>query len=80
MSEQFPEEEIEATVERIRPLLAGKPAPIQGAVLADLLAMWIHGHWLQGASADEQFKVWGELLDMHIDKVTDLLMFYANTA
>jgi hypothetical protein len=29
---------------RIREMLAGKPAAMQGAILADLLAMWLAGH------------------------------------
>jgi hypothetical protein len=29
----------------IRPLLAGEPPSIQGAVIADLLAIWLAGHF-----------------------------------
>ena len=35
-------------VQRIRPLLAGRAAQMQGAVLADLLAIWIAGHIVPG--------------------------------
>jgi hypothetical protein len=31
--------------EAIRPLLAGHPPQVQGAVLADLLATWLAGHY-----------------------------------
>jgi hypothetical protein len=31
-------------VDRIRPLLAGNHPGVQGAVLADLLAIWLAGH------------------------------------
>lgn len=37
-------EEVERIVEEIRPLLAGKPPEFQGAVLCDLLAIWLAGH------------------------------------
>ena len=37
-------ETIGRIVEQMRPLLAGHPPPIQGAVLADLLAIWLAGH------------------------------------
>jgi hypothetical protein len=37
-------EEVEALVEAVRPLFAGKRPEIQGAALADLLAMWLAGH------------------------------------
>jgi hypothetical protein len=36
------------TIEKVRPLLAGKGPAVQGAVLADLLAMWLAGHWIPG--------------------------------
>jgi hypothetical protein len=32
----------------IRPLLAHQPTQVQGAVLADLLAMWLAGHVMLG--------------------------------
>jgi len=35
---------IDAIVEQIRPLLAGKPAPLQGYVCAELTAIWLAGH------------------------------------
>lgn len=31
-------------VERIKPILAGQPPEVQGAALADLLAIWLAGH------------------------------------
>lgn len=36
--------EAEGIVERIKPMLAGRSGPVQGAVLADLLSLWIAGH------------------------------------
>lgn len=35
---------VNQTVEAIRPLLAGKPPMVQGAILADLVAMHIAGY------------------------------------
>lgn len=51
-------------VERIRPLLAGHHPAIQGAALADLLAIWLAGH---PAAFRE------DLLTMHITKVRELI-------
>jgi hypothetical protein len=36
--------EVEALVAAVRPLFAGKSPQVQGAALADLLAMWLAGH------------------------------------
>ena len=38
-------DEVMRLIDTIRPLLAGKPAPVQGAALADLLATWLAGHY-----------------------------------
>lgn len=35
---------IKSIFDKIRPILGGHPAEIQGAVLADLLATWLAGH------------------------------------
>lgn len=43
-------ERVKAIAETIHPLLAGHPPDIQGAVLCDLLAMWLAGHY-QGGNA-----------------------------
>jgi hypothetical protein len=40
--------EVGPIVERIRPILAGHPAPIQGAALADCVAIWLAGHHVEG--------------------------------
>jgi hypothetical protein len=37
-------EDVGVLVERIKPILAGHDPELQGAVLADLLAMWLVGH------------------------------------
>lgn len=58
------EDEVIATVDRIRPLLAGRSPEVQGAILADLLAIWVAGHSPQLRQG---------LLDMHIDMVRELI-------
>ena len=45
-------EAIAALVEAIRPLLAGHEPAIQSAALAELLSMWLAGHFVtEGATA-----------------------------
>jgi hypothetical protein len=64
--------EVFALVSAIRPLLSGKPAQVQGAVLADLLAMWLAGHVHLGDP--EATKRARELmLEMHIVGVKALI-------
>jgi hypothetical protein len=60
--------DVEAIVEQIRPLLAGHDAAIQGAVLADLLAMWLAGH--VGESAEQAREI---LLHNNIEMVRKLI-------
>lgn len=37
--------EIEHISKEIQPLLKGRPAHVQSGVLADLLSLWLAGHW-----------------------------------
>jgi len=62
------------TIERIKPLLAGKPPPIQGAVLAELLALWISHHYMVDADGQEQQQMWEDLLQMHVEHVRMLII------
>jgi hypothetical protein len=50
--------------ERVKPLLAGHPPEVQGAVLADLLAIWLVGH---APALREQ------MLALHIEMVRELI-------
>jgi hypothetical protein len=52
-------------IDQIKPLLAGHDPAVQGAVLADLLAIWLSGH--HPATVREH------LLSMHILAVLDLV-------
>ena len=51
-------------VDRIRPILGGHHPAVQGAVVADLLAIWLAGHQADLREA---------LLDVHIEKVRELV-------
>jgi hypothetical protein len=51
--------------ERLKAELAGKPPPVQGAALADMLAIWLAGH--------HPAEVREELLRNHIGAVRALL-------
>ena len=65
-------EAVHDMVEAIRPLLAGKSAPVQGAVLADLLAIWLAGHSTdRGSTEDAALRE--ELLAHHIKAVRTLI-------
>lgn len=59
-------------VEEIRPILRGKEAEIQSAVLADLLAFWVAGHVIYG-QPEATAEMRDEMLDMHIDVVKQLV-------
>ncbi len=54
-------------VDKIRPILAGKIPEVQGAVLADLLAMWLAGHHQGGP------EVLRTLLNAHVEHVKRLV-------
>lgn len=52
---------------QIYPLLAGRPPEVQGAVLADLLSMWLAGHYRGGEALLER------LLEHHVAAVKMIL-------
>ena len=68
--------QVEALVKNICTQFAGKPAPVQGAALADLLAIWLAGHVV---AADDRIdrpatdKLRKDVLAHHLDKVRELL-------
>jgi len=59
---------VQAISEAISPMLHGLGTDVQGAVLADLLAIWLAG--IQGPDAA---KVRGELLEAHVELVRALI-------
>lgn len=70
---------VDRIVESIKPLLAGHAPEIQSAVLADLLAIWLHGHQSLDPSkisvrAFRRFRA--QLLHQHCDLVRSLVEHY----
>lgn len=57
-------EQIESVLNQVRPLLAGRPPEVQGAILAELLATFIAAHH---PSLRE------EILTIHVDIVRKLV-------
>jgi hypothetical protein len=70
--------EVADLVEAIRSILAGYPAPIQGAVLADCLAIWLAGHHVPGEKEATR-KLRADLLAMHCSTVRQLVPGNAGT-
>lgn len=63
---------VEAIAAAIKPLLAGKTPTVQGAVLADLLALWLAGHVVLGdPAATEELRA--DLLAHHVRAVLRLV-------
>jgi hypothetical protein len=63
--------DVSALVDAIKPLLAGRPAVVQGAALADLLARWLGGHI--GADPEHTAKLHDDLLALHVVAVRELI-------
>ena len=66
--------DVEAVFElrrRILPVLAGHGGATQGAVLAELLAMWIAGHRAGGKRATDRLRE--DILRMHLVVVRELI-------
>ena len=59
-------------VDQIRPILAGEDPAVQGAALADLLAMFLAGHVVVG-SPEESESIREAYLAMHIEMVRKLI-------
>jgi hypothetical protein len=59
-------------VDRIKPILAGEAPNVQGAVLADLLAMWLAGHVIMGDPKETE-KMRERALEIHIATVRALI-------
>jgi hypothetical protein len=63
--------DVEALVAAVSPLFVGKPAEVQGAALADLLALWLAGHVTPDPKTTRQ--VQEEVLEMHMTTVRLLI-------
>jgi hypothetical protein len=64
-------EQVAPIVESITPLLAGKPPELQAMVLAELLAIWLAGHFIPG-DEDATRKLRAELVASHCKAVRQL--------
>ena len=64
----------DAIVDRIKPILAGESPGVQGAVVADLAAIWIAGHRDESRAEGDAMRE--ELLEMHCRHVRELLAMY----
>jgi hypothetical protein len=64
--------EADHLVTQIRPMLAGRPSAVQGAALAELLAIWITGH-IDPRSEELTKDRRAELLAVHLTNVEELL-------
>jgi hemerythrin len=63
---------IEAIVDAVRPIIAGHDSTVQSAALADLLSMWLAGHFVEGdRKATDRLR--RRLLRAHIALVRELL-------
>lgn len=67
-----PAEVVGLIVKRMGVLLAGHPAEIQGAVLADLLAIYLAGHHIHGSQVRTD-ALRERLLEMHVGAVRELI-------
>lgn len=69
-------EQADALVDPIVRLLAGKPPELQGAVLADLTAIWVAGHRVGPGGRAEGDRVREELLELQTKHVRELVAMY----
>ncbi|HEX8782631.1 MAG TPA: hypothetical protein VF764_04620 [Steroidobacteraceae bacterium] len=62
---------IKQAQDRINPVLHGLPPPVQGLILADLLAMWLAGHFTTDPEETDLLRE--ELLQRHCQSVRELV-------
>jgi len=68
-------EQVDVLLDRIAPTLAGESIEMQGAVVADLAALWIAGHRVRGDRAEGD-RLRESLLEMHTKHVRELVAMY----
>jgi hypothetical protein len=71
MKEATPKEILELS-NRIRPLLAGAGQQVQGGVLADLMSIWLAGHFVSG-NREETLTLRIDLLKLWLDTLLELI-------
>lgn len=75
ITEPPPEEQLKKApeiAERIYPMLAGLHPTVQGAIVTDLVAMWIAGHVVEGDPKDTD-RLRKFLMEQHIKLVVQLI-------
>jgi hypothetical protein len=65
-------DEVAHLVTVISPVLRGRKPAVQGAVLADLLAIWLAGHQVEG-DPEATLKLRGDILGTHLLMVEELV-------
>jgi len=68
-------ERADALLDRISPILANASVEMQGAVLADLTAIWIAGHRIENDRVEGD-RMRAELLELHARHVRELALMY----
>jgi hypothetical protein len=69
------EEQIDAVVEEIKPHLANRHPAVQGAALANLLAIFLVGHRIEGDSeATHELRM--QCIEMHMKAVAEYIPIY----
>lgn len=63
-------DKLDEMMEAVKPIFEGVQPNIQGAVLGNLVALWLGGHYIAGDAAIEY------LLDMHIKQIRALVPIY----
>jgi hypothetical protein len=64
--------EVMQIVRLIRPLLKGRDPEVQGAILADLLAMWLAGH-VNARDPEDSDRIREAALAIHIEAVRGMI-------
>ena len=72
-------EQVDRLLDRIAQILAGESLEMQGAVVADLAALWIAGHRVRGDRAEGD-RAREELLELHAQHVRELIVMYVGDA
>jgi hypothetical protein len=71
MARERLEDRVVRIVDRIRPLLADELPEIQGAVITDLMAMWLAGHIAADAATTREVRE--AQLALHVEAVRGLI-------
>jgi hypothetical protein len=65
-------DQVHDLVEAVSPFFVGKPTQVQGAALADLLAIWLAGH-VNPDDPSKSARIREEMLELHLKAVRALI-------